>query len=116
MLTVPVGCQTKTFRMTFEMPADHVASVEAKGRTPFVVVSNDGPDEVMITFDAGSAAQDGPRPVRPNTATGSTLHGSKAVRLETGPGTGSTVRVEASRVSTLNLEPPRPAGPPGQAP
>ena len=88
------GCDAVARSIELPMPAHTTASVELDGDAPFAIVSNQGPGQADVVFDADSALAT-VRSVDPSTSTGQMLHATKRIRIAAGA-TPTTVDVEAT--------------------
>ena len=108
VLAVPAGCQTKSFRLTLEMPPANVATVRVAGTRPFVLVKNQGPGSVDVTFEAGITLDREQHTIGAGATTETTLSGSKVVTVATVSDKRAEVRIEARRASGIRLHGPLP--------
>ena len=108
VLAVPAGCQTRSFRFTLEMPPANVATVRVAGTRPFVLIKNQGPGSLDVTFDAGIALDREQHTIGVGATAGTTLHGSKVVTVTTGSDDGTVVQIEAHRASNIAIHGPLP--------
>ena len=108
LLAVLAGCGTSSFRLTVKMQPVNVATVRVTGARPFVLIKNQGPGSVDVTFDTGIASDREKQTLSASATTGRTLSGSTVVTVTTGSDEPAVVRIEAQRASGLRLHGPLP--------
>jgi hypothetical protein len=108
VLSLLIGCGSKTQTVTFEMEPYNTASATLEGDRPFVMVQNKGPGPVQLRFNRGVGFRNEARTLTPGTASGCTVYGPKQVTVETGPENGAIVEVESQNASGMAVSGPVP--------